>query len=114
MSDPTDKLDPCTTCVWGEYAALTIARHESTIETLQSQLTSLREALDLALIGGNHLAHVLIGKLGAGFAEKYPPDEDPTIVLHSLCATDTYDVWCCWAALMNARQALSNIREQAK
>lgn len=54
-------------------------------------------------VGGNHLASILIGKLGPDFASKYPPDLDTDSALRMLCATTEYDVWCCWAAIMRAR-----------
>jgi hypothetical protein len=74
---------------------------------LIERVERLEEALDLTMVGGNHLATVLIGKLGAGFAEEFPPDLDQELALRMLCATDTYDVWCCWSAIMRARSVLS-------
>jgi hypothetical protein len=64
---------------------------------------ALVEALELCLTGGNHIAGLLVDKLGPGFAERWPPDTDHEIALHSLHATDNYDLWCCWAAIMRAR-----------
>lgn len=66
-----------------------------------------REALERTMIGGNHLATVLIGQLGAGFAERYPPEMDPQDALRTLCATDTYEIWCCWRAIMLARASIN-------
>jgi hypothetical protein len=54
------------------------------------------------LIGGNHLANYLIGKLGGGFASEYPPTMSPLEVLEKL-DNDVYDVWCGWAAIMRFR-----------
>ena len=73
---------------------------------LSAENARLREALELTMVGGNHLANVLIGKIGAGFAEKFPPDMEQEDALRILCATDTYEVWCCWTAIMRARSAL--------
>lgn len=67
----------------------------------------LLEVLDRVMIGGNHLANVLICHLGGGFASEYPPNMDHETALRKLCATDSYDVWCCWAAIMNARAAIT-------
>lgn len=66
-----------------------------------------RDALERTMIGGNHLATVLIGQLGAGFAERYPPEMDPQDALRTLCATDTYEIWCCWRAIMLARASIN-------
>lgn len=67
----------------------------------------LREALDGVMIGGNHLATILVHKVGDNFAFHYPPDMDPQEALRTLCATTEYDVWCCWAAIMRARATLT-------
>lgn len=58
----------------------------------------------IVLIGGNHLANVLIGRLGPGFADRFPPDH-PVGYAATEMDQDTYDVWCCWAAIMRARDA---------
>jgi hypothetical protein len=76
------------------------------IERLRAQRDQLLAALNLVMVGGNHLANVLIGRLGGGFAAKFPPDLDHEIALRKLGATDEYDVWCCWAAIMTARAAV--------
>lgn len=55
---------------------------------------------DVVLRGGNHLASVLIGRVGADFAERFPPDTCPDSVLHRLGATDEFDIWCAWSAIM--------------
>ena len=68
-----------------------------------------REALAASqgvLTGGNHLAKLLVHKLGPDFAERCPPDMDPQDALHFLHATPEYDVWCCWSAIMRFRAAL--------
>lgn len=62
---------------------------------------------DRILTGGNHLANVLIGKLGSDFAKKYPPDLDAESALRRLGATVEYDVWCCWAAIMRESMTIS-------
>jgi hypothetical protein len=61
-------------------------------------------AIEDALIGGNHLANFLIGKLGGDFASRFPPTMPSGEVLEAL-PNDVYDVWCCWAALMRLRDA---------
>ena len=73
---------------------------------LRAQRDQLLAALKLVMIGGNHLASVLIGQLGGDFAAFFPPDLDHEIALRVLGATDEYEVWCCWAAIMTARAAM--------
>ena len=86
---------------------LEVARLTTKLAASRAREAKLREALQSAGVGGNHLAHVLIKNLGAGFAGRFPPDMDHEQALRELCATDNYDIWCCWSALMNARAALS-------
>jgi hypothetical protein len=63
----------------------------------------VREALDLCLTGGNHIANLLIDHIGAGFADRLPPDTDHEMALRQLGVTDNYELWCCWSAIMRAR-----------
>jgi len=72
-----------------------------------TEIQRLRELLDRVMVGGNHLANVLIGKLGGGFADRYPPSMDAHDALEAIGANDEYEVWCCWRAIMQARAALS-------
>jgi len=92
---------------WAQKARLrghkTIEIDVETADRAAEQIVQLATALEMALIGGNHLANVLIGRLGAGFSENYPKDMDHETALRRLCATDEYEIWCAWAALMNAR-----------
>lgn len=61
---------------------------------------------DIVLTGGNHLANVLVHSLGPGFSEHFPPTMASEAVLEALGACDTYDVWCCWAAIMRWRDGV--------
>jgi hypothetical protein len=74
---------------------------------ITAERDGLRIALDLTMLGGNHLANILIQKVGADFSERFPPDMDPQDALRRLCATTEYDVWCCWADIMQARALAS-------
>lgn len=76
-----------------------------------ADLKKVEEVLECTLIGGNHLATVLIKNIGADFADKCPPDMEHEDALRILCATDEYEVWCCWAAIMNAKEALAELKE---
>lgn len=71
--------------------------------------TVLCKAFDHALIGGNHLASNLIGELGAG-KEEFPVKGTPHEKVRQLFKErfgdrwiNYYDQWCCWNALMQAR-----------
>lgn len=61
-------------------------------------------ALDLCMVGGNHLANHLIGHLGGDFAMRYPPSTNEQDAQHQLGSQ--YDCWTCWAAIMRARSVL--------
>ena len=64
----------------------------------------MREALDLCLVGGNHIASVLIGRLGGGFAGALSPDASHEFARSRIPDLDTYEIWCCWSAIMRARE----------
>jgi hypothetical protein len=55
------------------------------------------------LIGGNHLASFLIGKLGGDFAVRFPPTMPVEQAVEAIDDTDVLDVWICWSAIMRAR-----------
>lgn len=74
-----------------------------------NEIAALREAINLALVGGNHIASELIGRVGAGFSDEFPPDADPETVLRRLHATVEYEMWCAWSALMRARQMADEV-----
>jgi hypothetical protein len=63
---------------------------------------------DDVLIGGNHLANYLIGKLGGGFGLRFSPRTPPDEARAAFNNDDVFDVWCCWAAIMRTRDALTN------
>lgn len=67
----------------------------------------LQGAMDIVTVGGNHLAAILIKNLGPDFHEKWPFDMDPQDALRTLCATDNFDVWCCWSSIKRATTNLS-------
>lgn len=121
-----DKPDPKTTPApldWGqarnllatcrrlaaEYAAEARAVAEPPIQqptprinlmfdlALEGQIKRLRRALDLCMVGGNHLAtHV----------DMDGPDwrASPDVALEHYGAGLAYDAWCCWASIMQARE----------
>lgn len=70
------------------------------------------DALESVMVGGNHLASILLDKVGPDFAERFPPDMEPQDALRILCATTEYNVWSCWREIMLARAALAKARGQ--
>ena len=65
----------------------------------------IRAALDGIMIGGNHLANVLVGMLGGGFAKDYPIELD---AINDFVPREAYDIWVCWRAIMLSRKALQS------
>lgn len=79
------------------WHALAVASHES------KSCTSVPESV---LVGGNHLATVLIGWLGPDFSYRFTPYMDADAAREKIIeayGTNAYDVWCCWRAIMLAR-----------
>ena len=72
------------------------------LRTANQEIERLRAALELCMVGGNHLANELIGKLGGGFATRYPPSMSEQDALHQL--GPQYDCWTCWSCIMRARE----------
>lgn len=66
-----------------------------------AEIERLRAALQGIMIGGNHLATVIgIGHLAAGSSHE--------AALDFYGPGPNYDVWCCWNAIMQAREALED------
>lgn len=81
----------------------------------------IRAALDGVMTGGNHLASALVHNLGADFAGRYAAHANPREVHTLMGKRDClgpwgafYDIWCCWAAIMNARAALAPLSSPAE
>jgi hypothetical protein len=95
--------DPPEDCGWPTCGCDPYASEVLTaLEESGYELLEFKRITDI-MVGGDHLANVLISKLGPNFAEKVPSDLDAESALRILCATPEYDVWCCWAAIMRAR-----------
>ncbi len=52
------------------------------------------------LVGGNHLANILIGRLGGDFSTHWQPTMHWESARESIVDEDTFDVWVAWAAIM--------------
>lgn len=74
------------------------------LETAYILIGKYASAFNMFLTGGNHLASLLIGNLGPGFADEYPFNADPNEVREKMGYCDSYEIWCCWSALMKARR----------
>jgi hypothetical protein len=69
----------------------------------QADAKALMQALDLVMIGGNHLAtHIDFD----GPNWHATPDEG----LAHYGAGPAYDSWCCWRAIMKAREMVQNVQ----
>lgn len=107
MTSPTDIA--ALRALWDRYESGGVwevqddAALFSALPSLLDEVEALREALATTMIGGNHLANVLVERLGGGFAKEYPPDgESPGYGEDS----QTIDIWHCWASIMRARAAI--------
>lgn len=63
----------------------------------------LEKALTQCLTGGNHIASQLINRYGPNFCDEYPysgegPSQNGDVLF--------YDLWCCWANMMRARDLM--------
>lgn len=81
-----------------------------------SEATVYERAIETMLVGGNHLASVLIGELGGGFADRFPPTADHEEVRRQMAFDgidhDVYEIWCCWNAIMSARKMIDEHHER--
>ena len=84
------------TCV---CAGATVLPDIDMIERLQAQRDRLEAALRLCIIGGNHL-HTHIDPDGPDWRA------EPDAGFKHYGAGLAYDAWCCWRAIMRARDAL--------
>lgn len=88
--------------LWIEVPRVAAALIEATerAEVAEGRARVLEAALDLVMLGGNHLAIHLDDPL--------PPDTGPHEALEIMGASVEFDIWCCWAAIMKARVALAS------
>lgn len=85
-----------------------------TVAKLRAREEKLRRALDGVMIGGNHLASMLLSWLGAS-EDKFPPfTTDPKDAQKIIEDPNIYDGWVCWRAIMLARAALAETAEAGR
>jgi hypothetical protein len=94
-----------TTTEDGECIAVTRTDDEGRILSVLWERECVHQVCNVpegVLVGGNHLASVLIDWLGPDFAYTFPPTADHGDVRAKM-GGNAYEVWCCWAAIMRAR-----------
>lgn len=85
---------------WSDCSChLTMGEAAQAITDLEAEIARLRDVLENIMVGGNHLA-LLIG------ANHPPYTAESEDALRHYGAGDTYEIWCCWRSIMQARQAL--------
>jgi hypothetical protein len=67
-------------------------------QKLEAENDRLRAACERMMVGGNHIATYRTAEWPNYGAE-------PMAALEKLGAGREYDMWCCWAAIMSARDA---------
>lgn len=73
------------------------------ITALEAMCETLAGALELVMVGGNHLALLI----GVDHPPRTASHED---ALAHYGAGDAYEIWCCWRTIMDASQALTQYR----
>lgn len=71
---------------------------------------ALIKAVEDIMIGGNHLASYLIGKMGG----KMPNDFNDWNEVRINFGMDVSDVWICWKSIMNTRESLVLAKRSAQ
>lgn len=98
---PGQATDPYTTSM--AIASYEAARNmPDIVRALCRERDVLKAAVEKMLIGGNHLAtHI----------DPEGPDwhEDHSLALDFYEAGPAYDAWCCWRAIMQAREMLKDV-----
>ena len=76
-----------------------ICEQEAT-DRLIAEIARLRAALDTCMVGGNHIATYR--------TDRWPePGTAYDLALMALGAGREYDMWCCWNAIMQARDIVN-------
>ncbi len=70
---------------------------------LSAQNEKLRAALEQCMRGGNHLATYKTARWPEYKLDGLTREEQAENALRILGATREYDMWCCWSAIMQAR-----------
>ncbi|MCB1460945.1 MAG: hypothetical protein KDJ90_00600 [Nitratireductor sp.] len=100
--DPLDEITQETAANLVHFSRL----DPQTVAALVSEVIEAREVVEGVLIAGNHLASLLIGKIGAHFSTAFPPETDPEMVCARI-SSDEFDLWIAWASIMRARSFLN-------
>ncbi len=72
--------------------------------TDKEKIAALIGALDLCMVGGNHLSQIFgVNHPHAGVGSH--------AALKVFGPGDKYEAWCCWDAIMRARDVLEEVRD---
>ena len=74
----------------------------------QGDIRDIQKELDAVLTGGNHLASILIGHLGAG-EETFPSYKASPGHVGDVLDGDVWDTWVAWRAIMLLRDKLKDL-----
>jgi hypothetical protein len=85
----------------------TPARYPELVAEAANVIERQRAALERMMIGGNHLATYRSAQWPDYRLDGLERDQQCEHALRSLGATWRYDMWCCWSAIMQARDSLS-------
>lgn len=114
MTTILDRLRTHARANSGQFqVCLSIQEVREIVRALEEQ-DRLRAAVELCLIGGNHIASELIGALGPAFSAQYPPGTPHDVVREAIGYGNAYEMWCCWDAGMRARNSLEPLSSPAE
>jgi hypothetical protein len=65
----------------------------------------LAPELESVMVGGNHLANLLIGRLRM----KHPDYRTPIGTAQALLSGDDFDLWVCWRSIMLLRDKMEKM-----
>lgn len=68
----------------------------------------MRQALNRVMIAGNHIANWRDLNWPDYPLDGLTRDQQCELALRTLGATRQYDMWCCWSAIMQVRDSLSD------
>lgn len=86
----------------------TIAEKETKIVELMATVSRQREIIDRMLTAGNHIATYRTDRWPGYQLDGLDRREHCEHALRVLGATKDYDMWCCWSAMMQARDELED------
>jgi len=92
-----------------DWKALNAAHDLLDAELAKPEQREWEEKVDQMLTVGNHLASVLINRLGASYA-KFPPYSTPIKSAQKILSGDDLELWICWRGMMLFRDFIRESR----